>query len=364
MRSSARLRARRSRPLWRGLATPTRSSNSTRRPSPERMLDRSWWCEGRGAWRCRWRPRPACSPPPDQRSVPGAAICSSGPETGFATTRTPKGGSISSSSVRRRRDSRTTASAAVYAWEVQEDRGRAGRGGQQTRIDRHALRPAHSEARRLGPHRRAGGRRLDREHGREGVRRSQPARPAREPHRRSSFSAIDRAGSASAVFAGKGWGHGVGLCQVGAYGMAMRGADYKEILAHYYLGTSIDKSRPAAGPSRWRAVTGLLYSGPGRIEREELAGHGSNAGIGRVDLDSLHRRPLDRRCDGRDPQQHRRPLVALHACRAACWPWAGALLLRALRPVTNQLRQGALLRLRQSDGAGARVLSRPSRRRP
>lgn len=41
----------------------------------------------------------------------------------------------------------------------------------------------------------------------------------------------------SAVFAGKGWGHGVGLCQVGAYGMAVRGTDYKEILAHYYPGT-------------------------------------------------------------------------------------------------------------------------------
>lgn len=45
----------------------------------------------------------------------------------------------------------------------------------------------------------------------------------------------------SAVFAGKGWGHGVGLCQVGAYGMAMRGSDYKEILSHYYRGTTLGK---------------------------------------------------------------------------------------------------------------------------
>jgi stage II sporulation protein D len=43
------------------------------------------------------------------------------------------------------------------------------------------------------------------------------------------------------VFAGKGWGHGVGLCQVGAYGMAVRGASYKEILGHYYSGASLDK---------------------------------------------------------------------------------------------------------------------------
>jgi len=49
------------------------------------------------------------------------------------------------------------------------------------------------------------------------------------------------------VFAGKGWGHGVGLCQVGAYGMALRGADYAEILAHYYQGArvqSLDPGRP------------------------------------------------------------------------------------------------------------------------
>ena len=41
------------------------------------------------------------------------------------------------------------------------------------------------------------------------------------------------------VFAGKGWGHGVGLCQVGAYGMALRGATYRQILSHYYRGTRV-----------------------------------------------------------------------------------------------------------------------------
>lgn len=45
------------------------------------------------------------------------------------------------------------------------------------------------------------------------------------------------------VFAGKGWGHGVGLCQVGAYGMALRGASYREILAHYYSGTVVQPLR-------------------------------------------------------------------------------------------------------------------------
>jgi stage II sporulation protein D len=45
----------------------------------------------------------------------------------------------------------------------------------------------------------------------------------------------------AAVFTGKGWGHGVGMCQVGAYGMALRGASYREILAHYYRGAAVNK---------------------------------------------------------------------------------------------------------------------------
>jgi stage II sporulation protein D len=50
----------------------------------------------------------------------------------------------------------------------------------------------------------------------------------------------DPAGRLEAVvFAGKGWGHGVGLCQVGAYGMALRGSKYQEILGHYYRGARL-----------------------------------------------------------------------------------------------------------------------------
>ncbi len=41
------------------------------------------------------------------------------------------------------------------------------------------------------------------------------------------------------VFTGKGWGHGVGLCQVGAYGMAQSGATYQEILFKYYHGITL-----------------------------------------------------------------------------------------------------------------------------
>lgn len=48
------------------------------------------------------------------------------------------------------------------------------------------------------------------------------------------------------VFSTVGFGHGVGLCQYGANGMAKRGYDYQEILYHYYPGTSIVKSHVLA----------------------------------------------------------------------------------------------------------------------
>ena len=43
----------------------------------------------------------------------------------------------------------------------------------------------------------------------------------------------------TAVFRGRGSGHGVGLCQWGARGRALRGAGYRAILAHYYPGAEI-----------------------------------------------------------------------------------------------------------------------------
>ena len=39
----------------------------------------------------------------------------------------------------------------------------------------------------------------------------------------------------------KGFGHGVGMSQYGAYGMAKAGYNYKEILSHYYVGTNLNK---------------------------------------------------------------------------------------------------------------------------
>jgi len=41
------------------------------------------------------------------------------------------------------------------------------------------------------------------------------------------------------VLDGYGWGHGVGMCQWGAYGMARKGKKAEEILKYYYPGTEI-----------------------------------------------------------------------------------------------------------------------------
>jgi stage II sporulation protein D len=42
------------------------------------------------------------------------------------------------------------------------------------------------------------------------------------------------------VITGRGWGHGVGLCQVGASGLARAGSSYEGILRHYYTGIALE----------------------------------------------------------------------------------------------------------------------------
>jgi SpoIID/LytB domain protein len=43
------------------------------------------------------------------------------------------------------------------------------------------------------------------------------------------------------IIKGSGWGHGVGLCQIGAAVMAKEGYSYQEILAHYFPNSSLKK---------------------------------------------------------------------------------------------------------------------------
>jgi stage II sporulation protein D len=65
---------------------------------------------------------------------------------------------------------------------------------------------------------------------------------------------------------GAGFGHGVGMSQYGAYGMARRGASYERILAHYYPGTTID--RAAVDRTRVLLAEGIpaaVFSGAARV---------------------------------------------------------------------------------------------------
>ena len=45
----------------------------------------------------------------------------------------------------------------------------------------------------------------------------------------------------SYTLTGRGWGHGVGMCQVGAYGLARTGASYEKILKTYYTDISLTR---------------------------------------------------------------------------------------------------------------------------
>ena len=57
-------------------------------------------------------------------------------------------------------------------------------------------------------------------------------------HNFSVYSGADRD---HVMIRGRGLGHGVGMCQYGAFEMARRGKSYREILAHYYPGLKLKK---------------------------------------------------------------------------------------------------------------------------
>jgi stage II sporulation protein D len=79
------------------------------------------------------------------------------------------------------------------------------------------------------------------------------------------------------VVRGRGWGHGVGMVQWGAYGKARRGLDASTILAYYYGGLEPEPF-PEPGTIRVvvaRGLTGIsiVPSGPGaRIDGEPFVG--------------------------------------------------------------------------------------------
>ena len=71
------------------------------------------------------------------------------------------------------------------------------------------------------------------------TRTKAPAQTAQTAKPRSKYGySIEKSGS-DFVFYGRGWGHGVGLCQWGAMAMAEQGYTAEKILTHYYPGTSV-----------------------------------------------------------------------------------------------------------------------------
>ena len=79
------------------------------------------------------------------------------------------------------------------------------------------------------------------------------------------------ASAADVVIDGRGWGHGIGMSQYGAYGYALReGRDHRFILEHYYTGTTLGDApgtrlRVLLQASRAPSVSGATAaSSPGR----------------------------------------------------------------------------------------------------
>lgn len=60
-----------------------------------------------------------------------------------------------------------------------------------------------------------------------------------ESHLYSSAFVVEKTETGFRLY-GAGWGHGVGLCQIGAAVMGHQGYDYQHILAHYYPNTSLE----------------------------------------------------------------------------------------------------------------------------
>ena len=66
-----------------------------------------------------------------------------------------------------------------------------------------------------------------------------------DSHLYSSAFVVDRefdAGSdipSQFILYGAGWGHGVGMCQIGAAVMCQKGYHADEILSHYYPGAAV-----------------------------------------------------------------------------------------------------------------------------
>ena len=97
------------------------------------------------------------------------------------------------------------------------------------------------------------------------------------------------------VFSGGGFGHGVGMSQYGARGQAQAGRSYRDILGHYFAGTTLGS---VGGPQTGGApVATVGRPAPGSAAAPPV-------GMGGVEV---RRRPTPRREAREEAQQARRP---------------------------------------------------------
>ena len=82
-------------------------------------------------------------------------------------------------------------------------------------------------------------------------------------------------GTPTFVISGRGWGHGVGMAQWGAYGFAQQGSTYDEILAHYYTGTTL-------GQAQISRVRVLLAQGSSKLTVSSVAPFTARDGLGQL----------------------------------------------------------------------------------
>src|SRR5437588_10301227 len=105
--------------------------------------------------------------------------------------------------------------------------------------------------------------------------------------------ALVPAGGADAArrftFYGSGWGHGVGLSQWGAYGLAQEGWGPRRILTHFYSGTAVRRASRAIRPDKIRV--GIAQGRP----RVHLVAESAPVGLR---IGSLHGRLIGRIAPG------------------------------------------------------------------
>ena len=128
---------------------------------------------------------------------------------------------------------------------------------------------------------------------------------------KSSHFEIARSGS-SFIFRGKGFGHGLGLCQEGAHVMAERGANYRQILTKYFPSTRVANRNGAAD---------LMWHPPKQNPDRQ-------GGLSESQLSALPDRPTPAGLPGRGPRG-----------RGSAWSgaWAAASLHQSAREIRHRL---------------------------